>query len=65
MLFSRTNYPDTKLWQIQVEHDARPSISINIIQSLNDYLKGSAGLPDNVQKLQTEVCSEGRNIGGP
>ena len=68
-----TNYPDTKLWQIQVpfflwasggalkeretqlEHDARPSISVNIIQSLNDFLKGSAGLPENVQKLQSEA----------
>jgi len=53
-------FPDTKLWQIQLEHDARPSMSVNIIASLNDFLKeasktSSGGVPDTVQKLQSEA----------
>ena len=49
----------TKLWQIQVEHDARPSISVNIVNQFNEFLKENAksspGLPDSVQKLQAEA----------
>jgi len=53
-------FPDTKLWQIQLEHDARPSVSVNIVASLNDFLKeasknSSGGVPDTVQKLQSEA----------
>ena len=48
-------FPDTKLWQIQVDHDARPSVSVAIVQGLNDYLKSAPGLPENVQKLQNEA----------
>ena len=32
----------TKLWQIQVEHDARPSISVNIVNQFNEFLKDAA-----------------------
>ena len=49
----------TKLWQIQIEHDARPSISVNIVNQFNEFLKENAktspGLPDSVQKLQAEA----------
>ena len=49
----------TKLWQVQLEHDARPSITVNILASFNDFLKESArsnaGMPDTVQKLQAEA----------
>ena len=49
----------TRLWQIQVEHDARPSISVNIVNQFNEFLKENAksspGLPDSVQKLQAEA----------
>jgi len=53
-------FPDTKLWQIQLEHDARPSVSVNIVASLNDFLKeasknSSGSVPDTVQKLQSEA----------
>ena len=46
----------TKLWQVQLEHDARPSITVNILASFNDFLKENAKvgvflegftLPDN------------------
>ena len=52
-----SQYKDTheKLWQIQVDHDARPSISVNIRRSLEEYLKDSKdGLPETIQKLQSE-----------
>ena len=49
----------TKLWQVQVDHDARPSISINIVNQFNEFLKDNAtkspGLPDSVQKLQQDA----------
>ncbi len=32
----------TKLWQVQLEHDARPSITVNILASFNDFLKENA-----------------------
>ena len=49
----------TKLWQVQIEHDARPSITVNILASFNDFLKenarSNAGMPDTVQKLQADA----------
>ena len=39
----------------QVDHDARPSVSVNIVGGLNEYLKASKGLPESVQKLQSEA----------
>ena len=39
----------------QLDHDARPSVSVAIVQGLNDYLKSAPGLPENVQKLQNEA----------
>ena len=48
-------FPDTKLWQIQIDHDARPSVSVAVVQGLNDYLKQTPGAPDNVQKLQIDA----------
>ena len=30
-------------------------MSVNIIQGLNDYLKSSPALPENVKKLEQEV----------
>ena len=30
-------------------------VSVNIIQGLNDYLKSSPALPENVKKLEQEV----------
>jgi len=49
-------FPDTKLWQIQLEHDARPSVSVHIVASLNDFLKeasknSSGGVPDTVRRV--------------
>ena len=49
------SFPDTKLWQIQINHDARPSVSVAVVQGLNDYLKQTPGAPENVQKLQSEA----------
>ena len=47
---------NTKLWQVQIEHDARPSISVSIVRQFDEYLKDNAkttpGIPDSVQKLQ-------------
>jgi len=49
----------TKLWQVQIDHDARPSISVNIVRQFDEFLKDNArtspGLPDSVQKLQQEA----------
>ena len=49
----------TKLWQVQIGHDARPSVTVSIVNQLNDFLKENAraspGLPDTVQKLQTDA----------
>ena len=49
----------TKLWQVQIDHDARPSVTVSIVSQLNDFLKENArtspGLPDSVQKLQAEA----------
>ena len=54
-LWSQYKDTDEKLWQIQVDHDARPSISVNIRRSLEEYLKDSKdGLPETIQKLQSE-----------
>ena len=48
-----------KLWQVQIEHDARPSISVSIVRQFDEYLKDNAkttpGMPDSVQKLQQEA----------
>ena len=38
-----------------MDHDARPSVSVNIVGGLNEYLKASKGLPESVQKLQSEA----------
>ena len=50
---------NTKLWQVQIEHDARPSISVSIVRQFDEYLKDNAkttpGMPDSVQKLQQEA----------
>ena len=40
-----------------VDHDARPSISVNIRRSLEEYLKDASaegGLPETIQKLQSD-----------
>ena len=49
-----------QLWQIQVDHDARPSISVNIRRSFEEYLKeasqsGGGSFPDTIPKLQSEA----------
>ena len=55
------NYEGTeaKLFQIQMEHQARPSALFNVRDSFNDFLKenarSNAGMPDTVQKLQAEA----------
>ena len=45
--------------EVQMEHDARPSITVNIVNQFNEFLKetakGSAGQPDNLQKLKAEA----------
>ena len=42
----------TKLWQVQIDHDARPSVAVSIVSQLSDFLKENArtspGLPDSV-----------------
>ena len=48
------------LWQIQIDHDARPSISVNIRRSFEEYLKEAAQgrgetFPDTIPKLQSEA----------
>ena len=55
-------FKDTReqLWQIQVDHDARPSISVNIRRSFEEYLKeasqaGGGSFPDTLAKLQSEA----------
>ena len=53
-LWAQYKDSNEQLWQIQVDHDARPSISVNIRRSLEEYLK-EAGQDeiDTIQKLQT------------
>ena len=41
--------------RVEVEHDARPSVSVNIVASMNEYLKAAKGLPESVQKLQSDA----------
>ena len=56
-LWAQYKDTDEKLWQIQVDHDARPSISVNIRRSLEEYLKDASaegGLPETIQKLQSD-----------
>ena len=48
-------FPGTKVHGIHFEHEARPSVAINLITGLNDYLKTAQGLPKTVQELQAEV----------
>ena len=38
-------------------------VSVNIIQGLNDYLKSSPALPENVKKLEQEVRIPSRDDG--
>ena len=38
-----------------LDHDARPSVSVAIIQGMNDYLKSAPGLPENAHQLQNEA----------
>ena len=38
-------------------------MSVNIIQGLNDYLKSSPALPENVKKLEQEVRISSRDDG--
>ena len=38
-------------------------VSVNIIQGLNDYLKSSPALPENVKKLEQEVRISSRDDG--
>ena len=49
----------TELWQVQIDQDARTSVTVSIVNQLNDFLKENArtspGLPDSVQKLQAEA----------
>ena len=51
--------PSTKIWQVQMEHDARPSITVEVLDGFNEYLKETSrtnpSLPDSVQKLQAEA----------
>ena len=55
-MYKETN---VRLFQVQFEHDARPSISINVVNQFNEFLRENArsspGLPDSVQKLQAEA----------
>ena len=54
-LWAQYKDTDEKLWQIQLDHDARPSVSVNIRRSLEEYLKESKdGLPGTIQKLQSD-----------
>ena len=55
-LWAQYKDTDEKLWQIQLDHDARPSVSVNIRRSLEEYLKNSSqeSLPDTIQKLQSD-----------
>ena len=50
---------NVKLWPVQIDHDARPSISVSIVRQFDEYLKDNAnttpGMPDSVQKLQQEA----------
>lgn len=45
-----------KIWQVQVDHDARPSVTVKMLDNFNEYLKEAArstpGVPESVQKLQ-------------
>ena len=44
---------DTPLYQIQVEHDARPSVTINIVAQFNEFLKSKNDESiDTLQKLK-------------
>ena len=38
-----------------MDHDARPSVTVAIVQGFNDFLKNSSGAPENVQKLKNEA----------
>ena len=44
---------------MQVDHDARPSVSINIVHQFGEYLRDTAkanpAMPDSLQKLQNEA----------
>ena len=44
---------------MQIDHDARPSLSVNIVNQFNDFLRDSAranpSMPDSVQKLQNDA----------
>ena len=45
--------------KVQIDHDARPSVSINIVHQFGEYLrdtaKGNPSMPDSLQKLQNEA----------
>ena len=56
-------FPGTKVHGIHFEHEARPSVAINLITGLNDYLKSAQGLPKTVQELQAEVVRMGCRAG--
>ena len=47
------------LWQVQVEHDARPSVTFGVIQSFNDYLRqahaGNEAIPTTLADLQAQT----------
>ena len=53
------SFQDTKLWQVQIEHEARPSISVGMVSAFNDFLKETAraspGTPDSLPKLQADA----------
>ena len=59
-LWAQFKDSNEKLWQVQVDHDARPSISVNIRRSFEEYLKeaaqgGGTTEIDTIQKLQSEA----------
>ena len=52
-------FQGTKLWQVQIEHEARPSIAVGMVSAFNDFLKemsrASPGTPDSLPKLQADA----------
>ena len=55
-LWAQFKDTNEKLWQVQVDHDARPSISVNIRRSFEEYLKENGGSEaDTIQNLQSKA----------
>ena len=55
-LWAQFKDTNEKLYQVQVEHDARPSISVNIRRSFEEYLKVNGGSDaDTISALQSNA----------